>query len=160
MNNHTVVDVWIDAPAPKASSASPVRLVVAILAALFVAVTALILLWSHPYIFPRSYLASVEKAGKPTVEAINAYIARNGFPPDSLADLLPQYDARLTGTGYPRQSEFFYRSWRVGGKRADNPWMLILFTDWLALDSDEINYDSTTGAWTSHESGTTHRKAR
>jgi hypothetical protein len=47
---------------------------------------------------------------EPLVAAIDAYTARTGNPPDSLADIVPQYLTQIPATGIPACERFEYRS--------------------------------------------------
>jgi hypothetical protein len=47
---------------------------------------------------------------EPLIAAISAYTSASGHPPDSLADIVPQYLELQPGTGLPGCSNFEYRS--------------------------------------------------
>lgn len=102
-----------------------------------------------PYWRPEAYLPSIERVAAPTIAAIDAYTARVGHPPSDLADLLPEYDAARAGTGYPRQPQFFYKSFSPAGTNPPTEWVLVLSTDLLAIDSDDIVFSSTGRSWVS-----------
>lgn len=102
----------------------------------------------EPYWHPENYLASIERTAAPTIAAIDAYTAKVGHPPKALGDLLPEYDAARAGTGYPRQEEFFYRYYHdVVSTSPPDGWVLVLWTDWIDLDSDAITFSSTSRRW-------------
>lgn len=103
--------------------------------------------WCSPFVYPQRYLASVERAGAPVVAAIDAYILRVGHPPEQLSDMLPEFDAAKAGTGFPRQDEFFYRTWPERGQSPDDPWVLVVWVEAVALDCDEIRFASTKRKW-------------
>lgn len=105
------------------------------------------LAWSHPYRHPERYLADVETAARPLIDAIEAYTRREGSPPKTLEGLRPEFDASKSATGYPPQRAFEYHVWRQGAHRSDDEWVLVLYTERLSLDSDVIQYNSRARAW-------------
>jgi hypothetical protein len=107
----------------------------------------LVMVRCAPYVRPQRYLPDVERAGAPLVEAIDRYIERVGHPPKTLADLLPEYDASKSGTGFPPEDKFFYRTWNTRETPKDNPWMLAVWVEAVALDCDVIEFKSTTREW-------------
>lgn len=126
-------------------SAGKVWLVVALALVTSLAMVGVVLAWSHPYRHPERYLADVETAARPLIDAIDAYTRRVGAPPERLEQLLPVFDASRVETGYPPQRHFLYRVWRKGVP--EDAWGLFLFTDLIALDSDTIQYDSRSRVW-------------
>jgi len=106
----------------------------------------------YPYWFPEQYLASIERTAAPTIAAIDAYTARVGHAPKTLGDLLPEYDAARAGTGYPRQDQFFYRCYEDAiSTSPTNTLVLVLWTDWIALDSDVIQFTSGERRWSTKD---------
>lgn len=68
-------------------------------------------------------LHQVIERGQPLIDAIQAYDAKNGQPPPSLNDLVPEYIDQIPGTGIGAWPEFHYS---VGKPNAfdGNDWVL------------------------------------
>jgi hypothetical protein len=122
-----------------------IAIVLGLVNAIFVGWVAL--QWSHPYRHPERYLANVETSARPLIDAIEAHTRREGSPPKTLEALLPAFDPSEVSTGYPPQRAFEYHVWRQGAHRPDDEWVLVLYTELLSLDSDVIQYNSRTRAW-------------
>lgn len=65
-----------------------------------------VLAW--PYVFPSSYLPTVERTAAPLVAALRLYTAEHGLPPVELRELVPAYLDALPETGYPPCPTFGY----------------------------------------------------
>jgi hypothetical protein len=130
------------------SRRASIALVISAVTMVIAASMAVGLRWAHPLWHAEDYLPAIEKAATPTILAIEEYTRRKGHPPDSLRDLLPEYDAWSASTGYPRQSQFEYFVYRTHGEKTpSDAWALVLFTDLFALESDAIRYDSRNRSW-------------
>jgi hypothetical protein len=129
------------------ANAAKAGIVIALLWVSFIAIGGVVMLWSHPYWLPQRYLARVEIAARPLIDAIEAHTRRAGSPPKTLEELLPEFDASQVASDYPPQRTFEYHVWREGDPRPDDHWVLVLYTELFSVDSDVIQYDSRTRAW-------------
>jgi hypothetical protein len=86
--------------------------------------------------------ARLGERSRPLVEAIEAYAADRGEPPDKLQELVPKYLPAVPGTGMRACPEYEYRKkddpekWGYGS----NPWVLTVQTPSGGINWDEFMY--------------------
>jgi hypothetical protein len=84
-------------------------------------------------------IKNVVEQGEPLASAINEFATRNGHPPDSLDELVPQYIAAIPSTGVGANPEFQY----MVGKQDQfdgNPWVLRATPPGLTFGFDCLMY--------------------
>jgi len=70
--------------------------------------------------------ASLAERSEPLVEAIQAFQAKKGHPPDKLEDLVPEFLPEVPGTGMGSCPDYLYRVGPDAEAYDDNPWVLVV----------------------------------
>ena len=86
--------------------------------------------------------AGLAERSRPLVEAIEAYAADRGEPPDKLEDLVPKYLPAVPGTGmrvYPKY-EYIKKDDPEKWYYRDNPWVITVQTPSGGINWDEFLY--------------------